>query len=370
MPIKFVNGGAPTYFGQQVNSINAYLGLIRDTLVNAGWTTITDSIVGASPFIEMRGNSANSHVCYFRFQAISGQANADTMIRDRAYANIFNGGGGTSYNVPAEQYDWANWQDSRTGFADWRLDILASQNSIFSITSRDNYNMPIWLGKTRIWLTATADSFVLCHGQPFSQWGTRAIYGGFQERIDDTDPYAWGIGFCHTDVVAHETARLAYDNATNWLPLSKQTIVRSSLFTNNSNAYAQELTWYGGNLSSQAPLNQGLIDRFTSTCCRSASADFYGYTASSKQYWLGARNRLDDSYVLGKAFLTEGRNNAGNYPYSELNIESFGFYFRGYIQNVYTGMASALPYIKVQDCDGGAIYMSTGGPGHLAMRIS
>ena len=70
MPTVYLNGGAPNYTGFVFNNTTTLLTTIKDTLVSAGWTVTTDSIVATSTLL-MRGSQLTEY-CWAKFTITTG----------------------------------------------------------------------------------------------------------------------------------------------------------------------------------------------------------------------------------------------------------------------------------------------------------
>lgn len=359
MPVRYVNGGTPNYRGQLIQDPNSFLDSLRVNLVEAGWT---QESIGAN-FIIMRANSDNSHVGYFRF----------TIVSNPTTANQF------TYNVQGlkitEQDENATLNIHNYSH---RLDILASQDLTFTNVSRPYYNQVFLEGVSRYWLSCDQDSFVITIGNPDPKdW--YPIWGGFLDRIDKTDPGAWGIGCLDVRTRCHELAKSAHAGV-DWFPVGyayPSFSIFSGVNTNPSNARFTDRFDVLNIVVGAA--QSGLIDRFTcSSVGYGAVAPLYNGTSTSVNtnvlnwnFFYGSPNAYDGKVVLGKAFLNEGRANAQDYLVGVNDLASPLLYYRGDIKFVMTGMLSLSPGIQVVDCDnpGDRRYLAAGGLMKLGQQI-
>jgi hypothetical protein len=147
MTLIYVNGGSPTYPGWTFLTGTALLNKIRDELVNAGWTVLTDTI---PTLLLMRGvapdAAPNNHNCWFRFSIPT--AGTLRVVGDRT-------GDGSSLSP--------NFDHPYTD---------AVNNSL--------------------WLTADSDAFCLAIKSAANAW--QNMHAGFVKRIEASDRWAWMIG--------------------------------------------------------------------------------------------------------------------------------------------------------------------------------
>jgi hypothetical protein len=147
MTAIFVNGGGPTYPGAAFSSGTDLLTQLRDNLVTAGWTTVSDTI---PTLLVMRGlafdASPNNHNCWLRFSIPS--AGTMRIVGDGL-------GNGTSLSA---NYDFS-YEDAA---GNW------------------------------FHLTADQDAFCLAVKKSDSTWSN--CHAGFVERVEATDRFAWMVG--------------------------------------------------------------------------------------------------------------------------------------------------------------------------------
>jgi hypothetical protein len=169
MTLIFVNGGGPTFPGSAFTTGTEALTQIRNNLVTAGWTTITDTI---PTLLVMRGiapeAAPNNHNCWFRFSIPS--TGTIRVVGDRL-------GDNTSLSA---NYD-LTYTDSATN---------------------------------NLYLSADTDAFCLAVKNPTGPaWSN--LHGGFVERVLETDQFGWMIGRLDQFYATAQWAR-GFITTNNW----------------------------------------------------------------------------------------------------------------------------------------------------------
>jgi hypothetical protein len=167
MPTIYLNGGSPNYTGAIVTNATDLLALIKLTLEDAGWVTITYD-PGVNLFA--RGTALiNAHSCWVEF-AVSG-----TTLTLRGWL-----------------------EEEKTN---------GSPDAIHTHSFVDG-------GENRLWLTADEESGVLCIFDSNGQCA--GTHFGFLNRVDKGDPWAWMIGRVRSDGLNFAYSAKAKNNDANW----------------------------------------------------------------------------------------------------------------------------------------------------------
>lgn len=172
MPTIYLNGGSPNYTGAIFTNATELLALIKQTLEDAGWLTITYD-PGVNLFI--KGTTLiNSHNCWVEF-AISG-----TTLTIRGWL-----------------------EEAKTN---------GSPNSI-------HIHSFVIGANNRLWLTADEDSGCICIFSD-STGVSAGSHFGFLQRIDTSDQWAWMIGRIHALGHLYAYSAKSKHNLANWKLLS------------------------------------------------------------------------------------------------------------------------------------------------------
>lgn len=298
MPLVFVNGSAPDYFGYIFSTISELIDALEQNLVNAGWTMVEKS--GDGPTLFMQGNSNNNHKCYVEFKV---SVNPD----------VTNG----------------YYLDQR-GF----LEVGRSNGTPINVLRHTFIN-----GKpNRMWLTCDNDSGCLCILDATNV--CRGAHFGFLNRLDQNDPFAWMMGWIHVDGYQYSWVAKSGHDSTIWRLLSDDYY----LYTNKTSTGSSDQSVFP--FSTHDFLQRGGWISY-SEMWGSGSNVFY----NSRYGRLNTTGRP----VIDPYLYHEGRGSTSNYSSSRPSL-----YFRGFVKHAYCGVASLNAAAQVIDPDGNRI-MSVGG---------
>ncbi len=335
MPLTFVNGGSPDYMGSSFTTTSGLLTTIRNTLVTAGWTTVTDAITASSNLL-MRGVTAvNNHNCWVEFTVKNnaGVTNGKFLVI-RGWLQAL----GTNKSPD---------DSTRLAFietADNRLWMNCNQDyGCISILSNDGQMLP--------------------------------IHFGFADRISNSDDSAWYVGYIASFHRNAYVARKVQDNTQIWHVTEREFTNALSLSTFHSTIPVDFTSAVTASYSNTNYLVQGLFDRYTVGLGTGTGAHYVatgGLTTHVSQYsFNGNVNAVDNLPVLGEYFHMEGKSSLAGYTASTGGSNTFAatLYFRGVIQGAVVGLASLAAGVRVIDTEGN-VYLSGGGVTYQGFRIA
>lgn len=298
----FVNGGvANNYPGLEFTNTASLLSAIASTLTLEGWTTIT-----SSP-LRMKGVNSNNDNCWFRFTT------AD-------FPSLVNG---KQLQVEGDVDGTGN-----------------TFSPLFFLLYVEN-------GSNRLWMTADNDSFAL--SLLSSNGGQSGIHAGFEENIDPSDRFNWGIG------------QIDYRYNTAY---KAKNFVSTEVWHRLSDSYPDSENV--GVPSATAPF-QGTFDSHTICIKPHVSYDTANVLNAGYKAYNGQVNGVDDQPILDVFYRIEGQSPNPSYlsPGTDAAVP---MYPRGIIKHCVQGMSS-LNQGEKKTVDG-KVYMSVGGLGWQGMRIA
>jgi hypothetical protein len=305
MPLVFLNGASPDYTGFTFTDGAVLLNTIRDTLVSAGWTMLTET---AGSTVYLQGTSVtNSHPCYMQFSVKTngGKTNGRYLVIR----------GWQTYNAPTT-FTTASPDDTL------RLEFIQT-------------------GTNRLWLTADQEAGAVCI---FASDGTSGgMHFGFLDRISQTDQWAWMVGFIHAR--GYEWAYVAKSgfNSTNW-----RLLVSDYNVGTNYSDYLMSLP----------------VSTFDLTM-RGKPRDHYNDTTNTNAFRSAPNGRLnyDGKAVVDPYYYLEGRGSTTAYAILS------ALYFRGLVKFAYCGLASQNACLFCTDPTTNYRILSVGGLQWQGMRI-
>lgn len=309
MSLIFVNGSAPDYLGFLFSDQVGLLDKIESTLIAAGWATYNRALTGDS--LTMTGFTDNGHSC-----------NVEFSIKD--YTGAING----------------------------KYLIIRGWHEPTKVTgSPDDTHRAIFIDGSlnRLWLTAEHDSgCIAVYGADGSMSG---YHFGFLERIDENDQDAWMIGnIISNGYVSAYVSKSKY-GGTNWRRLSSDYGATSSYNTSNFEQYHF---------------------MYPATCLdhtmRGQVHDQNAYWNSSQNPWynpFNGRLNYDGKAIIDRYSYIEGRGSMTNYSAGAYEP----LYFRGFIKNAFTGVASFNSGTQLTDVYSGYRILSVGPAWWQGMRI-
>lgn len=305
MPLTFLNGGEPDYTGATFLDGTTLLGLIRDTLVAAGWTLLVED---PGVTIYLQGNSLqNNHSCYVQFYTA-----VNTNVTNGRYLYMR---GWQTYTAP-------------------NVFVTASPDTALQVQYVEG-------GSNRLWITADEEAGCLCIYD--STGVSRSYHFGFLQRVDPTDPWAWMLGYIYSQGYEYAYVAKSKVNGTNWRKLADDYYN----YTNYSDDY-QVIPY-----STYDLLSRGKPYR-SYTNSNAVNAFRYAYQG---------RVNYNGQAVIDPYYYIEGRGSNSSWSSTATP------YFRGLVKFTYCGLASFNAGDWCIEPDTGNRVMSTGPTNWQGMRI-
>jgi hypothetical protein len=308
------------------------LEFIRDSLINSGWTLISDD--AANGFIKLQGNTSNNDSCWVEF-ILGNHA-------DISHPTIKVRGDLLGNNVNYSGFVYAQYQEN-------------NNNIVYLTSDSDSFGL-----------------FIQCSSPESTTYGSAGggIHGGFLNRFIDyaSDPFAWAIGYIHSFTWERQIAKSAH-SGTIWQQHNKFTGSFPEnpipLYDSLNNGVDQFPQVYSAEFL-------GTIDRFTKSSYLykvgiNTLSNPSDITNPSMCNFNGGVNPLNDLPVLDTMYINEGSVSSGGYPL--VNGMPVGLYYRGEIKHCYVGGAS-LPYGTILEDRNNAQYISCGNEGWQVLKIS
>jgi hypothetical protein len=292
MPTVFLNGGAPNYTGFVFNNTTTLLTTIRDTLVSAGWTVTTDSIVATSTLL-IRGSQLSEY-CWAKFTVTAGTLPNSFLLQIQG-------------------------------------DLLGNNATLSSILTLEYYTG----ANNQLWITADESAFCMCT-IPYSGT-TKGIHFGFvKDRVSSSDVKPIYFGLLTSTYTNKFVAENPY-NATKWYTISNSYL--SSAVVNFST--------YSATTVNHTPYFS-VIDRFTVPWTQVPPNGLEAaYTNTSVGYALashrGQVNPITDKPILGDYYVIESGSNSGvsiSAVSTSAGLAPKMMYYRGLIRFASVGLAS------------------------------
>lgn len=304
MTIVFANGGGPTYPGVTFTTSTGLLTLLHNTLVSAGWLSITNT--PSSNLVELAGFSG-FNACYLRAYVSANQL-------------VLRGGHTASFSA------------------------ISPELLSYFTGSLANFSCQFTPGTTNYcWITADADCFCIMIRDSADTVSYGAQRFGFYDRHDTQDEFAWGLGPLYTFTYGQLVARSAL-TATNWYDAGAQ--------NNSTNKTAP----YFGEKDVAMPI-EGYISVYTQANRCTGATDSSNINAGQRRHY-GNSNGATGAPQLSLHYVLEGSSAAPHPSYSQNGFAGYSFFYRGTVKFAATGMAHLAPgSIATQN---GKTYISPG----------
>ena len=330
MPTVYLNGGAPNYTGFVFNNTTTLLATIRDTLVSAGWTVTTDSILATNTLL-MRGSQL-TEFCWAKFTV------TNNVLPDSFLLQV-------------------------------QGDLLGNNATLSTILTLEYYNT-LNNQFNQLWITADESAFCMCT-IPYTGI-TKGLHFGFvKNRVSSSDVRPIYLGLLTSTYSNKFVAENPY-NTTKWYNLSNSYLGVSAL----------GFSIYSGTTVSHTPYFS-VMDRFTVPWTQVPPSGMQtAFTNANVGYALaphrGQLNPITNKPILGDYYLIESGSNNG-VSISSVNTDTGlaprMMYYRGLIPFASVGLSS-LPGGAQVVTDTGERYLSVGdvpsdriSPGWQGFRI-
>ena len=299
----FLNGGSPDFLGAKFSTASELTNLVESTLLSAGWTTNEKSPDGFT--LLMTGTTVNGHNCFVEFKSSTKDSTSN-------YLTIRGFHSSARLNPSPD----------------------ATHRLVYATTQAN-----------RLYLTADNDSGCISITAFGDQQG--GIHFGFLDRIDNTDQWAWMVGFIYSDGYRYAYPAKSKVNGTAW----RQLILDFFNF-GDENQNTMPLTCVDFTM-------RGIC--YSSHNWSDGRNPFYNLYAGRRNY---TGNPILDSYCY-----QEGRGDNGGYGWSAANPRETLFY-RGLVKNAYCGVSYENGGIIFYDPTRNIRVLSVGGQRWQGLRIS
>lgn len=378
MPHIYVTGGYG-FAGELIEDRKSFIQNLRDVFASAGWAILQDNTNSSTTVddyaIGIEGTSDNNHKCYFKIGFLPGPASdwVSKMLVPATAPLSNNPIFGTALFA---DYASAKAEAGSAGYS--ALSIQAFLGSSFSTGSLE-FVLFVQVQASKYFLSLDEDSF----GIIVVNWHRQlcdGVWGGFYERVNTLDQWAWGIGLMDVRLRAHQVAKSAHNSTNWWSPgYAFATLDDSDALNIGSKTSLEPFSVSSSLVSNTLDYSfqgayGGLMDRFTSTFDGNAGFNMLMDTPSptnlqSFAACYGAKNYYDQKCIIGRPWLVEGRNTIADYSTST-NASPL-LYYRGYIKHMVTGLLSLEPTMLIQDSEDLArYYLPAGARCKLGMQVA